>query len=120
MIPQVTEKALLIPRVNYWPDHGWHAEVVIADDANGDIIIEEFCRHTRGSGTGGVAGSLRRRAPLSLTASNCRSRPMMSRAALSQCIADIRAIDGHFSSWQDYQRVTVRDFESKTQGMRAF
>ena len=42
MIPQVTEKALLIPRVNYWPDHGWHAEVVIADDANGDIIIGEF------------------------------------------------------------------------------
>ena len=42
MIPQVTEKALLIPRVNYWPDHGWRAEVVVSDDGPGDIIIGEF------------------------------------------------------------------------------
>ena len=42
MCPQVTEKALLIPRVNYWPDHGWRGEVVISDNRRGDIIIGEF------------------------------------------------------------------------------
>ena len=70
-------------------------------------------RHTRGSRKRGDAVSLRRSGAVSLTASNCRSRPMISRAALSDSIADFRAIDGHFSSWQDYQSVIVRDFESK-------
>jgi hypothetical protein len=42
MTPQITEKALLIPRVNYWPDHGWRGEVVISDEGLGDIIIGEF------------------------------------------------------------------------------
>ena len=42
MIPQVTEKALLIPRVKHWPDHGWRGEVVISDGGLGDIIIGEF------------------------------------------------------------------------------
>ena len=42
IVPQVTPKALLIPRVNYWPKHGWRAEVVIDDGGLGDIIIGAF------------------------------------------------------------------------------
>ena len=42
MTPLVVGKALFIPRVNYWPQHGWRAEVVIDDLAMGDIIIGEF------------------------------------------------------------------------------
>jgi hypothetical protein len=42
MYPQVTEKALLIPRVQHWQKHGWRGEVVIYDGAMGDIIIGEF------------------------------------------------------------------------------
>ncbi|HZZ22024.1 MAG TPA: hypothetical protein VFE60_05365 [Roseiarcus sp.] len=42
MCPQVTEKALLIPRVTHWPQHGgWRYEVVISDGGLGDIIIGE-------------------------------------------------------------------------------
>jgi hypothetical protein len=42
MTPLVVGKALLIPRVRHWPQHGWRAEVVIDDLAMGDIIIGEF------------------------------------------------------------------------------
>jgi hypothetical protein len=42
MTPQISGKALLIPRVKHWPQHGWRAEVVIDDLAMGDIIIGEF------------------------------------------------------------------------------
>jgi hypothetical protein len=42
MTPQISGKVLLIPRVKYWPAHGWRAEVVIDDLAMGDIIIGEF------------------------------------------------------------------------------
>jgi hypothetical protein len=40
--PQISGKVLLIPRVNYWPQSGWRAEVVIDDLAMSDIIIGEF------------------------------------------------------------------------------
>lgn len=42
MTPQISGKALLIPRVRHWPAHGWRAEVVIDELAMGDIIIGEF------------------------------------------------------------------------------
>jgi hypothetical protein len=43
MTPQISGKALLIPRVTHWPQHGWRAEVVIDDLAvGGIIIISEF------------------------------------------------------------------------------
>jgi hypothetical protein len=42
MYPQITEKALLIPRVTHWPQHGWRGDVVIDDDALGDVIIGAF------------------------------------------------------------------------------
>jgi hypothetical protein len=42
MTPQISGKAVLIPRVKHWPQHGWRAEVVIDDLAMGDIIIGEF------------------------------------------------------------------------------
>ena len=42
MTPQISGKALLIPRVTHWPQHGWRAEVVIDDLAMGDIVIGEF------------------------------------------------------------------------------
>jgi hypothetical protein len=47
VIPLVIGKALLIPRIQHWPDHGWRAEVVIADDGPGDIIIGEFVETRR-------------------------------------------------------------------------
>jgi hypothetical protein len=46
MTPQISGKALLIPRVTHWPQHGWRAEVVIDDLAMGDIVIGEICRDT--------------------------------------------------------------------------
>jgi len=43
LCPQITEKALLIPRITHWPQHGaWRYEVVISDNGPGDIIIGEF------------------------------------------------------------------------------
>ena len=44
MYPQVTEKALLIPRVNYWPDHGWRAEVAHypKDRDRSGVVLGEF------------------------------------------------------------------------------
>ena len=42
MSPIVIGKALLIPRVQRWPKHGWRAEVVIDDGKMGDIVISEF------------------------------------------------------------------------------
>jgi hypothetical protein len=42
MTPMVVGKALLIPRVQHWPAHGWRAEIVIDDLAMGDIVISEF------------------------------------------------------------------------------
>jgi hypothetical protein len=44
MTPQISGKVLLIPRVNYWPQHGWRAEVVIDDLATGDIIVASSSR----------------------------------------------------------------------------
>jgi hypothetical protein len=44
MTPQISGKALLIPRVAHWPKHGWRAEVVIDDLAMGDIIIGGFVK----------------------------------------------------------------------------
>ena len=42
IFPIVAGDALLIPRTTYWPDPGWRAEIVISDNALGDIIISDF------------------------------------------------------------------------------
>jgi hypothetical protein len=40
--PMVVGKALLTPRVKHWSEHGFRAEIVIDDNALGDIAISEF------------------------------------------------------------------------------
>ena len=40
--PIVAGDALLMPRITYWLDHGCRAEIVISDNALGDIIISDF------------------------------------------------------------------------------
>jgi hypothetical protein len=49
MTPQISGEILLIPRVTHWPEHGWRAEVVIDDDAVGDIVISEFVATREGA-----------------------------------------------------------------------
>jgi hypothetical protein len=41
--PLLIGKALLIPRVQHWPKHGWRAEVIIDETGTlGDIVVSEF------------------------------------------------------------------------------
>jgi hypothetical protein len=42
MFPMLIGKALLIPRVTYWPDHGWRGEVIGGDHASGAVSLSEF------------------------------------------------------------------------------
>jgi hypothetical protein len=42
LVPRLIDELLLIPRVNYWRDHGWRAEVVIDDLKMGDIRVGPF------------------------------------------------------------------------------
>jgi hypothetical protein len=42
LAPRLVERLLLIPRVQYWPEHGWRAEVVVDDGKGGDIRIGPF------------------------------------------------------------------------------
>ena len=37
--PIVIGKTLLLPRIQFWPDHGWRCEIIIDDKALGDIEI---------------------------------------------------------------------------------
>ena len=37
--PIVIGKTLLLPRIQFWPDHGWSCEIIIDDKALGDIEI---------------------------------------------------------------------------------
>ena len=55
--PIVAGDALLIPSITYWPDHGWRAEIVISDNARGDVIISDFVetREEEASRLGDVA-----------------------------------------------------------------
>jgi hypothetical protein len=39
--PIVIGNALLLPRLTYWPE-GHRAEILISDDALGDIVISDF------------------------------------------------------------------------------
>jgi hypothetical protein len=40
--PIVIGDALLVPRMAYWPGHGHRAEILISDNALGDIVISDF------------------------------------------------------------------------------
>ncbi len=37
--PQLTEKAMLIPRVRYWKKHGWRSEVLVDDGKMGSTSV---------------------------------------------------------------------------------
>jgi hypothetical protein len=40
--PLIVGRATLTPYIRRWPEHGWRAEILIDDQALGDIVISDF------------------------------------------------------------------------------